>query len=469
VLDALLLTASLAVSLTAIDRSKVDALPAPWLAAYAGVALAFFARRGSYRWRMRLDFVEQVRTVLIQSALALGLVLGVWALVEGRPLDTAALALVWLFTSSAVLVGRFGVQWRVLHQRQRARSLRPTLIVGAGHVATWLARRLIEHPEFGLRPVGFVDDDPRALNGKAPLVPVLGGLTDLESIAAEYDVRQVLVTFSRAPDETLLGVMDRCGELGVPVSVIPRLFERRTEGLTFENLGALPLIRVRPTRPRDGYFRVKYALDPVAAAAILLIALPVLVASALAVLISVGRPILFRQARVGRDGKHFEMLKFRTMRTLTEEEEEPLRNLPPGIAPGGVEGSSDRRTRVGRFLRATSLDEFPQFLNVLRGDMSLVGPRPERPEFVRAFSSTVRGYERRHRVKSGVTGWSQVHGLRGQTSIDDRAEYDNYYIENFSLWLDIKILMLTVVTVVRSLFRAAPPETGVVADSKPSE
>jgi lipopolysaccharide/colanic/teichoic acid biosynthesis glycosyltransferase len=166
-----------------------------------------------------------------------------------------------------------------------------------------------------------------------------------------------------------------------------------------------------------------------------------------AVWISVGRPILFRQRRVGRDGKVFEMLKFRTMRGTIEDDEELT--LPPGIAPGGVEGHEDRRTRVGRILRRTSLDEFPQLLNVLKGEMSLVGPRPERPEFVADFNSSVRGYDRRHRVKCGMTGWSQIKGLRGQTSITDRAEWDNYYIENFSLWLDLKIVGKTIVTLPR--------------------
>jgi lipopolysaccharide/colanic/teichoic acid biosynthesis glycosyltransferase len=175
---------------------------------------------------------------------------------------------------------------------------------------------------------------------------------------------------------------------------------------------------------------------------------PVLAAAALAVRWSVGGPILFRQARVGRDGREFEILKFRTMRNGDVEEPFPLDG---DLAPGGVEGS-DRRTRVGTFLRKTSIDELPQLLNVLKGDMSLVGPRPERPEYVTEFAKRIYRYGERHRVKSGITGWAQVHGLRGKTSISDRAEWDNYYIENFSLWLDLKIVLLTGVTILR-LFR----------------
>ena len=168
-------------------------------------------------------------------------------------------------------------------------------------------------------------------------------------------------------------------------------------------------------------------------------------------------PILFRQRRVGRDGKVFDFYKFRSMRVEpVPEGEQPEQSssatdflLPGDTAPGGVEGD-DRRTAVGRFLRSTSLDELPQFFNVLRGDMSLVGPRPERPEFVELFRQDVIRYGDRHRVKSGITGWAQVHGLRGQTSLAERVEWDNYYIAHWSLGLDLRILALTLVALFRN-------------------
>ena len=150
--------------------------------------------------------------------------------------------------------------------------------------------------------------------------------------------------------------------------------------------------------------------------------------------------MFFRQPRVGRDGNEFEMLKFRSMRASAEPLVVP--DLPHDTAPGGIEGD-DRRTRFGTFLRRTSLDELPQLLTVLKGDMSLIGPRPERPDFVRLFEDNVYRYGDRHRVKSGITGWAQVHGLRGKTSLTDRVEWDNFYIENWSLWLDVKILLMT--------------------------
>jgi lipopolysaccharide/colanic/teichoic acid biosynthesis glycosyltransferase len=148
------------------------------------------------------------------------------------------------------------------------------------------------------------------------------------------------------------------------------------------------------------------------------------------------------------DGKRFQMLKFRSMRPPVKGEDEPL-SLDDDSAPGGVEGA-DRRTRVGALMRKLSLDELPQLVNVAKGEMSFVGPRPERPEFVEVFAGNVHRYDERHRVKSGITGWAQVHGLRGRTSIADRAEWDNYYIENWSLWLDLKVMLLTFAAVLRS-------------------
>jgi lipopolysaccharide/colanic/teichoic acid biosynthesis glycosyltransferase len=183
---------------------------------------------------------------------------------------------------------------------------------------------------------------------------------------------------------------------------------------------------------------------------------PVFAAVSAVIWITMGRPIFFRQIRVGRNGEHFVMLKFRTMASDASGE---LVELPPDTAPGGVEGDADRRTAIGRFLRRSSIDELPQLLNVLKGEMSLVGPRPERPHFVRDFNSTIDGYHRRHRVKGGITGWAQVHGLRGQTSISERAEWDNYYIENISVRLDVQIILLTIWALVRGVLPAAWRQT----------
>jgi lipopolysaccharide/colanic/teichoic acid biosynthesis glycosyltransferase len=186
---------------------------------------------------------------------------------------------------------------------------------------------------------------------------------------------------------------------------------------------------------------------------LLIVLCPLLALTAVMVRLSSPGPVLYRQRRIGRDGREFELLKFRSMRVpddpAVQEAEgpkpagSPLPSVAEDLGPGGLEASHLRLTPVGRFIRRTSIDELPQLWNVLRGDMTLVGPRPERPEFVELFGQSIRRYDDRHRVKSGITGWAQVHGLRGRTSLADRVEWDNYYIENWSLWLDVKILMMT--------------------------
>jgi exopolysaccharide biosynthesis polyprenyl glycosylphosphotransferase len=274
----------------------------------------------------------------------------------------------------------------------------------------------------------------------------VGASWDLDEAIARFKVEQVVVTFSTAPDDVLLRIVRRCEDLGIATAIVPRLFERMPAFTQMEHLGGLPLVAPRPAKPAGWQFRVKYVLDRLVSAVALLVLSPLLIAAAIGVLLSMGRPIFFRQLRIGRDGRPFEMLKFRSMAVA---EESPYEAPDGDLAPGGVEGE-DRRTPVGAFLRKTSIDELPQLFNVLRGEMSIIGPRPERPEFVEDFEERIYRYRDRHRVKSGITGWAQVHGLRGRTSLADRAEWDNFYIENFTLWLDVKIALMTVRTLFRS-------------------
>jgi exopolysaccharide biosynthesis polyprenyl glycosylphosphotransferase len=234
-----------------------------------------------------------------------------------------------------------------------------------------------------------------------------------------------------------------CDELGLEVSLVPRLFESINVRVGLEHIGGMPLFRLHTVRPKGWQFAVKHALDRLMASALIVVLSPILIAATVAVKVSSRGPIFFRQRRVGRDGRDFDLLKFRSMRLADESPENVSVLLPGDTAPGGVEGT-DRRTGIGRLMRRTSIDELPQLFNVLRGQMSIVGPRPERPEFVELFERRVDRYEDRHRVKSGITGWAQVHGLRGKTSLSDRIELDNFYIENWSLWLDVKILVMTV-------------------------
>jgi exopolysaccharide biosynthesis polyprenyl glycosylphosphotransferase len=337
---------------------------------------------------------------------------------------------------------------------------KPTLIVGAGVVGATIAQRLAQQPEYGLHPVGFLDENPlgngngngRNGNGygnhNSPhrILPVLGSPSDLAEIAAAQAAEHVIFAFTSEPDQELLALAQRCEQLGLEVSLVPRLFESMNDRVALDWVGSLPVLGIRPLDPKGWQFRVKYALDKPMALLGLIAFSPVMAVLAIAVKLSSPGPILFRQRRIGQDGQVFEMLKFRSMHIPADDVEFVP---PPGFAPGGVEGP-DRRTPIGRFLRRSGLDELPQLINVLRGQMSLVGPRPERPEFAMAFGAELARYTDRHRVKSGITGWAQVSGLRGQTSLVERVDMDNYYIRNWSLSLDLKIALLTVPAVLRT-------------------
>jgi exopolysaccharide biosynthesis polyprenyl glycosylphosphotransferase len=446
---AMLAAAGAATELGAQDAGILRFSPA-WLLVYAGLVLLLMQTRGMYAWRLRLSVLDDVRGVVAVTAIASMAMLSLRILLPGDIDDLASQSLRLLAFSAVYLAaGRVAFDWAQLNARRHGDLARPTLIVGAGRVGRLTAERLLKHPELGLAPVGFIDKEP--LGEETLPVPVLGASWDLDRMIERHGIEHVVVTFSTAPNEVLLRQAERCEELGVSVSLVPRLFERVTERVSVEHLGGLPLLSARRVDPKGLQFALKYSVDRIVAAALLLVALPLFLALALGTLISVGRPIFFRQPRFGRDGREFEMLKFRSMRSSAE----PLilPDLPADTAPGGVEGD-DRRTRFGTLLRRTSLDELPQLLNVLKGEMSLIGPRPERPDFARLFERSIYRYGDRHRVKSGITGWAQVHGLRGKTSLSDRVEWDNYYIENWSLWLDVKILLMTCWAVL-SYFAAA--------------
>jgi exopolysaccharide biosynthesis polyprenyl glycosylphosphotransferase len=410
------------------------------------LTLAVLAARRSPEDRLNPSLVDTAAHVLAAVAsaaivtIALGSILGI-----AHPVGIALR--LWLFGSVYLTVARVVLLSLRRRALQTGKLAVPTLIVGAGRVGDHLVKRLLAEPGYGLRPVGFLDSEPLPRSDKTMtrFVPILGGADDLPEAVARTGARHVILAFSSEPDHELAVHVEECRRLGVEVSVIPRMYEAINQRATLDHVGGLPVVSLRPTDPDGWRFAVKHGLDRAISFAALVTLAPVLLAIALGVKLNSPGPVLFRQRRIGRDGRAFDVLKFRTMRAPrgTHEFE-----LPEGVAPGGVEGE-DRRTTLGRWLRGLSLDELPQLINVLRGDMSLVGPRPERPEFVERFAVEIDRYQSRHRVKSGITGWAQVNGLRGQTSIADRVEWDNFYIQNWSLGLDARIIALTFSEVLR--------------------
>ena len=413
--------------------------------------------RGLYRTRLRALLLDGVAPLVSAVSVAAMTVAMVGLFVNGRVPSQSDWVRGWLFALLAVGSGRMVLSLAQRWARARRMVGKPVLIMGAGVVGSQVARRLENHPEYGLAPIGFLDDDPRSIaevGGRE--MPVLGTVEDLDETVAQTGVRNLIVAFSSVADARVSRLIQRCQELGIEVSVVPRMFDTINNRVGYDTVGGLPLMSFTTVNPKGMQFAIKHAFDRVFASVLLIVLSPLLLCVVLAVRLSSPGPTFFRQRRVGRDGKEFDLYKFRSMRVdpspAGQGEEDPtaLEFLLGGdTAPGGVEGT-DRRTPIGRFLRRSSIDELPQMFNVLRGEMSLIGPRPERPEFVEMFNQDIVRYDDRHRVKSGITGWAQVHGLRGQTSLAERVEWDNYYIAHWSLGLDLKILALTLLALLHN-------------------
>jgi len=327
----------------------------------------------------------------------------------------------------------------IRHLRLKGRLSQPALIVGATPVGAELAWRLQDHPESGLVPIGYVDDQSAADSDRLP-APILGDIADLPKLVVTRRIRHVFVASCRVRDAELVDDLRCCDRLDCEVYVVPRLFELGTaDGHDAEHLWYLPVQRLRRAPYRCGAWRLKRMLDVAVAAVVLALTLPVMLV--IAVLLRREIPhgsVLFRQERVGLDGRPFTLLKFRT-----------LKLVPGGTGTGWSADGVERTGPVGQFLRRSSLDELPQLWNVLCGHMSLVGPRPEQPHYVQQFARKHGRYSARHRVPAGMTGLAQINDLRGDSSIVDRIRLDNYYIEHWSLWQDIKILIRTVPSVLR--------------------
>jgi exopolysaccharide biosynthesis polyprenyl glycosylphosphotransferase len=439
-----------------LSRGSAPTMSLGWAVVLGLLTLVTLYRKGLYRPPLQLRIIDTTLAIVTATGVAMAVTISLRVILTDSAMIAEQSVRLWLLATALLTAGRVALVVYERRARRAGKAGSPTLIVGAGKVGRLLAKRLAANREFGLRPIGFLDKEPLASDANGSALSVLGASWDFDRIVREHHVEHVVFTFSTAPTEVFLRLLKRCEELGVRTSLVPRLYEKATCEATIECLGGIPLVTSHARDPRGWQFNTKYALDRLAAVLMIAVVAPLFAVLAVAVWISLSRPIFYRQERVGRDGKRFAMLKFRSMRLPGKIEDEPLPAktedeplyVADGTAPGGVEGA-DRRTRVGALMRQLSLDELPQLVNVVKGEMSFIGPRPERPEFVEVFEENVHRYGERHRVKSGITGWAQVNGLRGKTSIADRVEWDNYYIENWSLWLDFKIMLLTFVAVLR--------------------
>jgi len=337
----------------------------------------------------------------------------------------------WLLSIAAVWFSRAAFREALRFARRHGYNLRYAVVVGGGELAATVVRRIQSRPDVGIQVVGLVGDK-RDHGGGARW---LGGYADLRAVLDAQPVDHVILALTHEDQDRLSGLLDAVGDEPVTIHVVPDLFRFASLRGGVEEFEGLPFIHLRES-PLHGWNQVaKRAFDVCFSLLVLVGLSPVFGVVALGVKLTSPGPVLYRQERMGLDGQRFRMLKFRTMRPDAEAQTGPV----------WASAGDPRRVPYGAMLRRFSLDELPQFVNVLRGEMSVVGPRPERPLFVERFRQTVPGYMLRHKVKSGLTGWAQVHGLRGNTSLEKRIEYDLEYIERWSFGLDLRIIALTMV------------------------
>ncbi len=354
---------------------------------------------------------------------------------------------VWVIFLGLNVLLTFGmrefVRRQLRHRWRRGIGLRRVLIVGAGDLGRLVADRILEHGELGFRLVGFIDDrfattDAIGYRGH----PILGSLADVSEVCLREQIDELYVALPIDEHVKMLGVVEYASREVIEVHVVPDLLQFIALRARLEDLDGLPIISINDVPLRGINSLLKRAVDILVSLAVLTLgAIPALVVAWLIKRSSPG-PIFYTQERMGLDGASFKVYKFRSMPIDAEDVTGPI----------WARDDDPRATSIGRWLRKTDVDELPQFWNVLRGDMSIVGPRPERPFFVEQFKHQIPQYMLRHKVKAGITGWAQINGWRGNTSLEKRIEFDLYYIENWSMALDLKIMWLTVM---RGLHRAA--------------
>ena len=336
----------------------------------------------------------------------------------------------WLLSIFLIMIGRVIHQFVRDYLRDKGMGKDRLLIVGTGEVARIILQRILWSPQLGYELIGLVngsDEEEEILS-----IPVLGTPRDLPGLIDEHRIDEVIIAIPEKGHREVVEVISYCERGRVSIKVFPDFFQFVASEASIDDLGGLPLLSIRDFAMRGYLLVFKRLMDVLGALVGLVFFSPLMLLAAIAIKLESPGPVFFVQERMGLDGKPFLMIKFRSMRQDAEKD-----------GPGWTQENDPRRTRLGTILRRIELDELPQFINVLLGEMSLVGPRPEQPYYVNQFRESVPHYMERHREKAGMTGWAQVNGLRGDTSIVERTKFDVWYTENWSLLLDIKILLRT--------------------------
>jgi Undecaprenyl-phosphate glucose phosphotransferase len=392
-----------------------------------------FKALGLYRPRRISSRVAEVMDIVKATSVATLILITLTFFVARSEFSRIIFLYFWIISVVALCLTRILFREFLRLIRKRGYNLRYALIVGTGKLGQDITDKIQEHPELGLKIRGFLSEDASQVGNTVDGYQVLDTYENIRDVIISNQIDMVLITIPLNAHEELKSILDNIADEMVSIMIIPDLFEFISLRGGVGEFEGIPIITLRDS-PLYGWNRViKRSTDILLSLLIVIITSPLMFVISILIKATSPGPILYKQDRMGLDGKIFKMLKYRTMGTQAEEK----------TGPTWATENDHRRTLVGAFLRKTSLDELPQFFNVLKGNMSIVGPRPERPHFIQQFRSKIPKYMLRHKMKAGITGWAQVNGWRGNTSLEKRIEYDLYYIENWKLMFDFEIMWLT--------------------------
>lgn len=393
------------------------------------VHLFAFAVIGSYRSFRHEPLTKELPRLWLVSGLIMAGLLSVLFIQHNVHYSRVTLGISLVFNLVLLSCKRIVLRKLLRYFRQRGYNQKRVIILGNGRMAKKYLETILAQRELGYLPAGYVAWSEAELH---PEVPCLGEFDQLEHILTQYKPDEVVAALDVEEFKQMAQVIAACEKTGTKLSMIPLYAEYMPANPQFDEINGIPLLNLRRI-PLDNWGNAfcKRAMDIIGSLLLIIVSSPIMLVCAIGVRLSSPGPIIFKQERVGLNKKTFYMYKFRSMRVNSSEK------------TGWSTNNDDRKTRFGSFLRKCSLDEFPQFFNVLKGDMSLIGPRPEVPFYVEQFKEEVPLYMVKHQVRPGITGWAQVNDFRGDTSIKGRIEHDIYYIEHWSLLFDIKILFLT--------------------------
>ena len=394
------------------------------------VQLFVYAAMGMYRSYRGIALIRELSRLWAGALLVLVLLLSYLFLQKTVHYSRMVLGMFFLLSVGALSVKRYILRKTLQRLRAKGYNQKNVVVLGGGAIAASYLKAIRAERELGFRALGYVDETPGEREDE---LAYLGGFDALEAILEAQRPDEVVSAIEMKDYHRTVEIIAACEKAGVKLSIIPFYASFMPSNPQFDSVGGIPLLNIRRI-PLDNWANafVKRAMDIVGSGLLLILTSPIMLICAIGVKLSSPGPVFFKQERVGRNKRNFYMYKFRSMRVNAKQD------------TGWSSKHDDRKTRFGALLRKFSLDEFPQFLNVFKGDMSLVGPRPEVPYYVEQFKDEVPLYMVKHQVRPGITGWAQVHGFRGDTSIKGRIEHDVYYIEHWSLLLDIKILLMTV-------------------------